>query len=72
MENLVKVNLGLDEILVNYLEPLAGIIGHGMDEKIPQDETLEMAHSMTKALGRKLWSYQKRVARQRKGGEAVA
>lgn len=72
MENLAKINLELDEILVNYLDPLARIIGHGMDENIDQAEALEMAHSMTKALGRELWIYQKRMERQRRGIQVVA
>jgi hypothetical protein len=71
LENLARINLGLDDILVNYLEPLAGIIGYGMDETIDQAEALELSYSMVKALGRELWIYQKRIARQRRGLKAV-
>jgi hypothetical protein len=72
LENLARINLGLDDILVNYLEPLAGIIGYGLDETIDQAEALELSYSMVKALGRELWIYQKRVARRRRGLETVA
>jgi hypothetical protein len=72
LERMAAAGFELDEILMGYLDPLARIIGHGMDETIDQAEALEISYSMVKALGRELWIYQKRNGKQRQKIKAVA